>query len=299
MRIPIRTLFALFALIFGSWVRAEEHGAFDRTEGVVYGTADGVPLTLDVFQPATRNGAAIIYIVSAGYNSTTKSIEPATYQPLLDRGYTVFAVVHGSRPQFFVPEIEVHIHRAVRFVRHYATRWAVDPARLGVCGGSSGGQLALTLGTQGGPGQTTASDVVDLESSAVRAVACWFPPTDFSNWGQLGEDAVTYGSVHGFEPPLGPATLTRNEQRAIEWHISPINYVKADMAPTFVIHGENDVIVPLYQSQTFSRRCTETGATFSLIIKRGASHSYPDWRKDIVLFADWFDKHLLGSEARN
>ena len=39
---------------------------------------------------------------------------------LLQRGYTVFAVVHGSQPKFTIPEILGDMHRAVRFIRSHA-----------------------------------------------------------------------------------------------------------------------------------------------------------------------------------
>ena len=53
----------------------------------------------------------------------------------LDRGYTVFTVVHGSNPKFVVTEIVEDINRAVRFIRHNAasialiqTSWASPAA---------------------------------------------------------------------------------------------------------------------------------------------------------------------------
>ena len=73
------------------------------------------------------------------------------YAPYLRRGYTVFAVVHGSMPRFNVPDIILDVQRAVRFIRHNAAEFGVDPNRLGVLGSSSGGHLALMIETQGGP----------------------------------------------------------------------------------------------------------------------------------------------------
>src|SRR5881296_1669966 len=181
-----RLLAALFlsSVLFAS--AADSLVGYKRTEDVLYGRRPGIALTLDVFEPEKKNGAAVFFMVSGGFFSSHEAINAKTYYPLLERGYTVFAVVHGSQPRFIIPEIEQDIHRAVRFVRHYASRWGVDPHKFGITGASAGGHLSLTLGTQGKPGKEDAKDPIDRESSAVQAVACFFPPTDFLNWGKEG-----------------------------------------------------------------------------------------------------------------
>src|SRR6185312_14218578 len=101
-----------------------------------------------------------------------------------------FAVVHGSQPRFTVPEIVQDMNRAVRFIRHHAKDYKIDPDRIGVTGASAGGHLSLMLGTAGETGNPKAADVVDRESSRVRAVACFFPPTDFLNFGVAGREML-------------------------------------------------------------------------------------------------------------
>ena len=102
-----RILFLLFVFSLAA------QAAVKRTEDVIYGRKFGTALTLDVFTPEKPNGAAIFYLVSGGFFSNTVTSIPSFYQPLLDHGYTVFAVVHGSQPKFIVPEIEEDIHRAI------------------------------------------------------------------------------------------------------------------------------------------------------------------------------------------
>ena len=174
-------LFALAFLLLLPSLRAEEPATFTRTEDVVYGRKFGTALTLDVIQPAKEpNGYGIIYMVSGGWFSSHDAVNPRGYAPYLDRGYTVFAVVHGSQPRFIIPEVAQDIHRAVRFIRFNAKKWGVNPEHLGITGGSAGGHLSLTMGTQGGPGKADAKDPIDRESSAVQAVACFFHRRIFS-----------------------------------------------------------------------------------------------------------------------
>ena len=77
-----------------------------RTEDIIYGRKFGVSLTMDVFQPGQPNGYGVIWMVSGGFFSSKEAISPGFYKSLLDRGYTVFAVVHGSQPKFQIEEIE-------------------------------------------------------------------------------------------------------------------------------------------------------------------------------------------------
>jgi acetyl esterase/lipase len=194
---------------------AQTNANFKRTEDVIYGRKFGTALTLDVFQPAQPNGAAIISLVSGGWFSSHEGVNPAAYRPFLNRGYTVFAVVHCSQPKFTVTEIVPDIHRAIRFIRHNAARYGVDPARFGVTGGSAGGHLSLTMGTQGGPGDSKAKDPIDRESSAVQCVACFFPPTDFLNYGQPCEDAVGVGILKNFKPAFGSRCDTPEDRQKL------------------------------------------------------------------------------------
>ena len=98
--------------------RADEPTAYDRKEDVVYGRKFGTALTMDVFTPrANANGAAVIWVVSGGWYSGHEAINTGFLDELLRRGYTVFAVVHGSQPKYTIPEILHDMHRAVRFIR--------------------------------------------------------------------------------------------------------------------------------------------------------------------------------------
>jgi acetyl esterase/lipase len=286
------------ALFFNPSSHAQDTPKYTRTEDVVYGRKFGTALTLDVFEPARKNHAAIFFIVSGGFFSDHKNINPGFYQPLLDHGYTVFAVVHGSQPRFIIPEIEEDIHRAIRFVRHNARRWGVDTNEFGVTGSSAGGQLSLTIGTQGGPGKTNAEDAVDRESSAVQAVACFFPPTDFLNWSKPDEDWMDFPATRKFAPAFGPEGATHESRQKLGREISPICFVTSNMPPTLVMHGDADAQVPIYQALMFEKKCKEVGAPFKLIVKPGAGHGWPGMEKDVAVFADWFDEHLPGLKAK-
>src|SRR5216110_2793716 len=143
----MRKLLSIGLLLLLAGAAATESQAqtgFRRIEDVIYSRKFGTALTLDVFQPEQPNGCAILFMVSGGFFSSHDAINAGFYRALLERGYTVFAVVHGSQPRFIIPEIEQDIHRAVRFVRHNASKYGVRPDKFGITGASAGGHLSLT-----------------------------------------------------------------------------------------------------------------------------------------------------------
>lgn len=299
-----RIAFTIAALVFmGDALQAQDPN-FTRKEDVIYGRKWGTALTLDVFTPKDKaNGRGVIFCVSGGWFSAHEAINLAFIKPFLDRGYVVFAVVHGSQPKFTIPEVLDDMHRATRFIRTHAKQHGVDPEKLGIAGGSAGGHLSLMQGNAFKPGNPKATDPVERESSRVAAVGCFFPPTDFLNYGKDGEVALGGGTLVNFKAPfdfreLDPKTrafveITDESRRlAIGKQISPVYHVSKDSAPALIIHGDADKLVPIQQAERIIARYKEVGVPCELVVKRGAAHGWPGLDKDIMLIADWFDKQL-------
>lgn len=277
--------------------------AFKRTEDVIYGRKFGLAMTLDVFAPEKANGVGVIFVVSGGWFSAHEVINAGFMSELLKRGYTVFAVVHGSQPKFTIPEILEDMHRSVRFIRHHAADYAIDPDRLGITGGSAGGHLSLMQSAAGVPGDPQAPDPINRESSRVQSVACLFPPTDFLNYGKPGEIALGGGVLKGFRAPFDFQEIDPETKHYVEItevarileigkQISPITHVSADDPPTLIIHGDADELVPIQQAEVFLERLKSVGVKTKLVAKPGAGHGWPDMTGDLATIADWFDENL-------
>jgi acetyl esterase/lipase len=256
---------------------------------------------MDIFQPAAANGCGVIFLVSGGWLSScdTPNMVTINYDSIklfLDQGYTVFAVVHSSQPKFTIPEMVADLHRAVRFIRHNAGAYGVDPERLGITGSSSGGHLALMIATQGAKGPADAPDPIDRESSVVQAAAVFFPPTDFLNWGAPGVDAVGMNTMASMKAAFGPRSDTAAERQIYGKEISPAYFVTTNLPPIVIIHGDKDEGVPIQQSELFIQKAREVGAKLPLlVVRKGKGHGWGNfWQseEDIKVFTDWFDKHL-------
>jgi acetyl esterase/lipase len=281
-----------------------------RLEDIIYARKFGCALTMDVFVPPKdqANGYGIIFCVSGGWMSDKRAINPAFVQPFVQRGYVVFAVVHGSQPKFTIPEAVEDMHAAVRYIKQHAARFRIDPDKLGVMGGSAGGHLSLMLGNAFQPADPKAGDPLRRHSSRVAAVACFFPPTDFLNWSREGEVQLGEGNLRAFRPPFDFTTRDPQtnklvviedpqQRQAIGKTISPYYYVSKDSAPALIIHGDADKLVPLFQAQRIAEKYRQVGVPCELIIRKGAGHGWKGMDKDLELFANWFDKHLRGLNA--
>jgi len=281
---------------------------FDHKADVIYGRKFGTALTMDVFTPRKTNGAAIVWVISGGWFSAHEGIHPENVYELLRRGYTVFAVVHGSQPKYTIPEVVQDLNRALRFIRFHAREYHIDPHRIGITGGSAGGHLSLMIGTAGDAGNSKAADPVDRTSSRVQAVACFFPPTDFLNYGARNHNAVGRGVLKGFRAPFEFMEFDREERYfkpvvderkilEIARAVSPITHVSSDDPPTLIIHGDADFLVPIQQSETFLARLKQAGVETRLVVKKGAGHGWPKLVDDMSIIADWFDAHLGAGKA--
>lgn len=278
-------------------------------EEFIYGRKDGMGLTLVQIKPKVKsNGKAIIYVVSGSWNSFYNGIEISTaaLEQYFVKGYSIFAVIHGSQPRYAAPDAVNDLKRAVRYIRYNAGKFGIDPDHIGIIGYSSGGHLSLLVATADDKINAVANDPVDRVSSRVQAVAVLFPPTDFMNWGSRGISLINAKEILKINKVWGSVNYTTwNEtyrlyeevtdtsaRNKIAKENSPLYSVSPDDPPVFIIHGDADFTVPLQQSQNIIARFNEAGVPNRFVIKKGGKHNADDMKPEWLEFVDWFDKYL-------
>lgn len=275
----------------GLWIYVNP--ACERTPGIVYGSRNGRDLTLEMIRPERPNGLGAIFIVSGGWKSDPAAMHVWMVAPLLRSGYTVFAVSHISQPEVSVPDTVTDIHRSVRYIRHRAADFGIDPDRIGVMGASAGGHLSLMLATRGGPGPADASDPVDRESSAVQAVGIFFPVTNLVDLGSSTENLHDGGPPKSFRAAFGPDAVDREKWQVIARDLSPVFHVRPDQPPVLILHGDADTLTPLEQSEWFRDASGRVGAPeVRLGVRPRKGHGWLAASLDTRHFAAWFDRHL-------
>jgi len=257
------------------------------TPDVVYGHKSGMALTFDVFQPAVQpNGAGVLFMVSGGWFSSWTPPENllAMFKPLTDKGFTVFAVRHGSSPKFSIPEAVEDVRRSVRFIRLHAARFQIDPDRLGVYGGSAGGHLSLMLGTASDEGDAAAKDPVLQVSDRVSAVVALVPPTDLriAVW-ESPESLPAYKGFPALDLPMAQAA-----------EFSPLLHVSPDDPPTMVISGGADKLVPIKHTEFIRKAFKEQNVVHEIVIFESAGHGFKGKTLEQAMgkLVGWFETHL-------
>lgn len=271
---------------------------------VVFGMVSGLALLLDVHHPEKPNGLGVLFITGCGWHA------PLTYDaeglkenrpqvsiwvtPLVKAGYTVFSLNHRAAPKFHYPAAVEDIRRAVRFVRHHAGRFGVDPSRLGGLGGSSGGHLMGLTAMLGAPGIADDPDPVNREPASLQCVVLRAPPCDLMKMaGSTG-----YPFVVSFMEIL-PQDYPHN--RKIYAEASPITHVSPAAPPTLLLHGDKDATVPFQQSLDMEAALKAAGVPVKLVVIPGGEHgpgfetvaqSRPDWPDYTGEAIRWFDRYL-------
>ena len=284
---------AVVLLAPGPWLRAAEEPAKIQPD-VVYGHKDGMALTFDVLSPAKPNGAALLYIRSGGWYSSWQDprVMVPGCQPYLSKGYTVFIVYHGSAPKYTVPEAVEDVRRSVRFIRFKAKDFNIDPERLGAFGLSAGGHLTLMLAVGADDGDPKSKDEVLRQSSRIAAAVALFPPTDIRDWVTDPPEAIKKLAILkaplSFDAAKAPAC-------------SPLLLVSAKTAPTLLIHGDKDELVPIDHSRKMLAALEKAGIPAKLAVVEGAGHGYNATQNQKVVLPEllkWFDKYLDPGKRR-
>ena len=251
----------------------------------VYGERNEHELANEFLQPQNTNGLGVVVMVSGGWRSNPDDFKPKMGNAFLRRGYSMFAVSHLSPPKATIPEIYEDVTRAVRHIREHADEYGGEPSQLGGIGASAGGHLSLMVATR-------VKETTGKPDGLVRAVAIFFPVTDMLNPGKPSKKEKVGGPSKKFRKLFGIDPDDIDAWNRVGRELSPIHHVDADTPPVRIIHGDNDEVVSIKQSEWYIAAAKKRGAKAKLIRKRGKGHGWATILWDMRTFAKWFDEHI-------
>lgn len=225
-------------------------------------------LLCDVWQPpegAARSGLAFIYLHGSGWYALDKDVGTRPmFRHLADQGHVVMDVSHRLMPEVDIYGMVGDVKRAVSWIKDNAGRYGVNPERIVVGGGSSGGHLALLAAYAPDDPRLTPQDVEGCNLS-VRAVISFYGPTDLrACYNHLNQTRLIGLPKEEIGQP-GAATMEKKLWDAgrldtlLGGHLhqvpeiyalaSPVTHVSAGSPPTLLIQGAPDVIAPVAATQ--------------------------------------------------
>ncbi len=280
---------------------AAQETPYAQRENVVYGEVHGVGLVMDIFTPnGEKNGLGVVDVISGAWHSDRGKIRDhtraQTFHILCRKGFTVFAIRPGSVTKFGVSEMLANLNQGIRWVKDHAQDYAIDPERLGLMGASAGGHLACLAAVTAEDGKTETGKTSATAGTRVKAVAAFFPPTDFLNYGGKPVDVRADDHIGQvvrrltFPQGLNHETAEEVTQRITQ--ISPARLVTSQAPPFLLIHGDADPVVPLQQSEAMLAALEKASVPAELIVKKGGGHPWLTLHEEVQVVADWFDKQL-------
>lgn len=282
-----------FLVGVAAWQAGVEALPFEIREGLTYGPNERNGL--DLFLPKDDGKSlrpAVIVIHGGAWRSGDKRQLRNLAELFARRGYVAAAINYRLAPKWSYPAQLDDCQRAVRWLRKNAKEFRVDPKRFGAAGASAGGHLSLLLGTR------EVRDDSDPElkgiSSKVQCILSIFGPTDFTDerYIQASRNPVAGRALIDF---LGKPY---DEAPELWKEASPIHHVSPDDAPTFIIHGDQDLLVPLDQSVKFAEALKKAGIDVQIVVIKGMGHGpttseqREEFMKAVGQALEFFDKHL-------
>ena len=96
------------------------------------------------------------------------------------------------------------------------------------------------------------------------------------------------------DPRKGSSPVSPEKRKEFMKQISPIYHISKETAPTFIITGDTDALVPHEQSVRFIAKLKEMNVPCKIDIRPGLGHGWPTMGKDYSLIADWFEEQMKG-----
>jgi acetyl esterase/lipase len=226
--------------------------------GIPFASPAGVPLTLDVYQPAAGSGhPAVVQIYGGAWQRGAPGDDPDLALALAARGYVVFAIDYRHAPAFRWPAQIDDVRSAIEWIATHGRGYAADPDRLAILGRSAGAHLGLVAAY--------------TSPRRIRGVVSLYGPTDL---------AAGYRELPSPDPLDVRALLraltggTPDDRPGVYRDASAITYASRPLPPTLLIHGSRDHIVLARFAERLHDRLRAAGTASLLVEIPWAEHAF-------------------------
>jgi acetyl esterase/lipase len=226
-----------------------------QTSDIAYGPG-GRDNLLDIWRhpdiPKGRRAPVLLQIPGGGWAINGKRGQA---YPLMGRmvelGWICVSINYSKSPCKAWPAHIIDVKRALAWVRDNIADYGGDPDFIVVTGGSAGAHLASLAALTANDEQLQPG--FEVADTTVQAVAPYYGVYDLTDVEKMHEMMLPFLERFVMQARYADAP-------ALFESASPISHAHREAPPFFVLHGENDSLIPSVQAQTFCAVLRKAGA---------------------------------------
>ena len=259
---------------------ADTSHAGKQWKNIAYGQISSSQ-TMDIYLPSDGKRPFPVIVAFHGHGGDKSTAEMNPPLAGLSHGYAVVCVNYHTSPEAHFPADVMDAKAAIRYLKATAPKYQLDSSHIAAWGDSFGGNLAALLGTTAGHTELEDFSIGSRgQSSRVNAVVAWFPSLDDvhmdADFGQLGirPGLPRNEESYGMEVYGAPVTSIPN----LASFRDPTRYIAPNASPFFLLHGTDDNICPITQTERFANTLKHTiGSKYvEFVTVKGAGHHIKD-----------------------
>ena len=232
------------------------------------------------FLPAKAEHPVGCVIICAGGSYRIRAYHEAyPYAEVLNAAGIHAAVLDYRVAPYHYPAQLYDVQRAIRTVRYHAEEWNVLPDKIGICGSSAGGHLAVMAAEHFDYGKDDGDEIDKMSCRPDAAVLCYAVAT-------LGE--YTHAGTK--------KNITLGDE-ALALKLTGEKNVPDDCPPMFIWHTAEDAIVPVPNSLLMALALSEKKIPYEMHIFPEGWHgvglceeTFPHTAQWSALLVKWLEK---------
>lgn len=235
-------------------------------------------LHMDLIIPKQRNGhkpcPVVVWICGGAYMAVNHSVWMPEMVRFARAGYVVASIEYRTTNEAHFPAQLIDVKSAIRYLRAHAETYCIDAERIYVMGESAGGTMACLLGTTGDMPEYDQGDYLGF-SSRVQGVVDFYGLTSMEPGACSTGGPIPYWTLDAF---LGTEDGKKNAHCA-----SAVEHVNPNTPPFMILHGTQDPIVPISQSQSLYDALIKNNIKTEFLILEGGYHGDDMFYQDTII----------------
>lgn len=283
----------------------QEKVRVEENPDIVYGQVKNqkgtiIPLRMSILAPQ-NNGIkpAILFFPGGGFTEANYHKDIQVRFALAESGFVVVSAEYRVIPNRFPAPIHDG-KMAINYLRTHANMYHIDVNKIAVMGNSAGGYLAQFLGVTSGTSDFLPEGMV-AKDSIVNAVISTFGISNLLTIGQnintdvhdlpTSTEAVWINGL-SFKENMNYSVKDEPQKALLA---SPIHYVKPNLPPFLIMHGDQDQVVSSTQADDMVAALNKAKVPVDQITIKGAGHGTTEWIQPQVftIMNAWLENNLI------